>query len=230
MRIDSQPAYVVHTRPYRDSSAIVELFTRDYGLVALLAKGVRSAKSKRPSLQPFNQLTVGWVGKGELPVMTGVEQHAFLHCSGDRLTTLIYLNELLLRLLKRYDPYPELFMAYEQMLSKLAEGGNASCQLRLFETSFLEALGYGLLLEIEADGVTPIEADQYYRYLPEFGAVADGSDDAGVEVVGAELLALNSQDCTVVGSSMNLKRLLRVSVERYLERSQIKSRELFRVL
>ena len=123
--ITLQPAYVLHGKPYRDTSMLIEIFTPEYGRVGLVARGVRSAKSRtRSLLQPFRSILMSWNSKGDLGTLIGVEanaEEAGTYLTGRALMSGFYLNELLLRLLHRHDPHPALFNSYDLALRKLVE-------------------------------------------------------------------------------------------------------------
>jgi DNA repair protein RecO (recombination protein O) len=116
MRVNLQPAYILHSRPYRDSSVILEVFTPEHGRISALARGARR-KSRGGSaaalLQLFTPLLLSFSGRGELKTLTAREAAGTaVSLRGDRLYSGLYVNELLVRLLHRYDPHPQLFVAY----------------------------------------------------------------------------------------------------------------------
>jgi len=195
-RILQQPAYVLHARAYRESSLILELLTRDHGRTAVVARGAKGARSKwRNLLQPFRPLLVGWSARGELGTLTSAEQVAAppgLH--GEALYCGMYLNELLMRLLHRGDPHPEVFERYRDVLAELASGVPPQPPLRIFEKHLLDATGYGLILDHEQDGETPVHSSAWYVYRPDRGPqrVGEGSGGQG-RVSGRALLALKAE-------------------------------------
>lgn len=232
--IDLEPAWVLHHRPFRDSSEIIELFTRGYGRVAAVARGVRRRGRRRPSLEPFSPLLVSCRGRGELQTLTGVEARGpAMRASGQRLLSMFYLNELLLRLLQKHDPHPETFADYERSLAELGAGKSEAVVLRVFEKRLLQAMGYGLTLIADTDG-QPLEPDAVYRYVPEVGPerVTGIGDDPSL-VRGASLLALAAED---LGDGQpgeetmlrELRRLLQRTLDLYLGGRPLKSREVLR--
>ena len=150
-RIQLEPAYVLHSRSFRETSLIVEAFTREYGRVAVVARGVKSARSRRRNiLQPFRPLLLSWNQKSDLGTLTGVDQVASPPAlQGQALYCGLYLNELLMRLLHRGDPHIEVFERYRQILSELASDASPQPLLRIFEKHLLEAIGYAMLLDRE---------------------------------------------------------------------------------
>src|SRR3569833_1174837 len=158
VRVLLQPAYVLHRRPYRDTSALLDVFTPDFGRVGLVARGARQAKSRSAALlQPFQPVWASWSGSGDLSTMSAVEGAGSARwLTGAALMSGLYLNELLVRLLHRFDPHPELFACYETALNRLVQTPEQTAEpaleasLRIFEKRLLAEIGYGLVLEHEA--------------------------------------------------------------------------------
>lgn len=192
MRIEQQPAYVLHSRPYRETSMLLECLTRDHGRVGVVARGVRREKARlqRAQLEPFQLLVVDLMLRGELATLQGAEGvGAPLRLLGDAGLAGLYLNELVVRLTGRQDPQPGLFDAYESTLPRLAAGEPLAWTLRRFERDLLEAIGYGLQLAFEAESGEPVEPTQWYRYAVEQGPAPcrAGTPHA---LRGSDLLAL----------------------------------------
>lgn len=149
-RVLVQPAWVLHRRPWSESSLIVELFSRDFGRIGAVARGGRNSRRWRGLLEPFSPVLASWQGRGELRSLVAAEPDgARPALAGAALASGFYLNELLLRLLRRDDPHPELHPLYGDTLNRLPD----EAALRGFECRLLEALGYGLLL-LEDMGVS----------------------------------------------------------------------------
>jgi DNA repair protein RecO (recombination protein O) len=232
-RIELVPAYLLHQRPYRESSALLEMFTESHGRVGLVARGVRSPKSRqRGELQPVRSLRLSWNARGELGTLTGVEADGPLHSfQGTTLYSAFYLNELLLRLLARHDPHPELYVIYQASLQNIAHGLELEPVLRLFEKRLLQELGYGLLLDTEIETGEPVQPELYYDYRLESGPVITGGEAAqGFVFKGSSLLALSQETMTTVEVLQDAKRLTRAALNLYLGNKPLKSRELFRSL
>jgi DNA repair protein RecO (recombination protein O) len=233
MRIDLQPAYVIHRRPYRDSSVLLDAFTPEYGRVGLVARGVRRASrgsSKAALLQPFRPLLVSFSGRGELKTLVAVEPaQGSLALHGERLLSGMYVNELLVRLLHHNDAHPLLFAAYSAALEELGGVAPLDAILRRFELRLLEDLGYRLELVVDARSRTPVRADQWYRYDPGVGLVASLEVSSGPQTAvfaGRDLLAMGAGDFT--GSARGAaKRLLRAALAVHLGDKPLRSRELF---
>jgi len=194
IRIQLQPAYVLHSRSFRETSLIVEAFTREHGRVAVVARGAKSPRSRwRNVLQPFRPLLLGWNQKSDLGTLTAVDQVASPPAlQGQALYCGIYLNELLMRLLHRGDPHPEVFERYRHVLSGLASEAPPQTLLRLFEKHLLEAIGYAMLLDREYASGVEIQPKKWYDYQPQRGPVAVAGPAKG-RVSGAALLALHGE-------------------------------------
>ena len=147
MRVQLQPAFVLHSRPYRDSSALLEVLTSEFGRISLVAKGARRSvrgRSNGAILQPFIPLLLSFSGRAELKTVTGSEVAGdVVSLKGERLFSGIYLNELLIRLLHRNDTHPNLFIAYADAIATLGGERSMDDTLRQFEFILLEELGYG---------------------------------------------------------------------------------------
>lgn len=226
-----EPAYVLHHYPYRDSSLLLEVFSRQHGRLGLVARGARSARGRwRGQLQGFNPLLLSWSQRGELGTLTGVDARGGAAAfTGRQLLSAYYLNELVLRLLVRHDPHPELFDAYERALGELA--GREEAALRCFEKRLLDALGYGLLLDRTADSGLPIEPAATYGYQLERGPVrCDNPADSGLYLRGSSLLALHHEALADPQAGRDAKRLLRAALSIYLGSRPLRTREVSRRL
>lgn len=233
MRVLLQPAFVLHTRPYRDSSQLLEVLTNEYGRISLVAKGARRARKGQSSagiLQPFIPLLLSFSGRAELKTLTASEVAGeVLSLKGQRLFSGIYLNELLVRLLHRNDPHPDLFIAYGQAISSL--GGEAALDevLRRFEFRLLEELGYSFDLVTDGLSGEPVLAQGWYHYQQEFGLVECGaarSPDMPA-YCGADLLAIAGGQLDD-SARLAAKRLLRQALAGHLGDKPLNSRALFR--
>jgi DNA repair protein RecO (recombination protein O) len=225
-----QPAYVLHHRPYRDTSRILELFTRDHGRVSVFARGARGGRKSNASmtstLQPFNRLLVSWTGKGEAGQLTAAEfDGAVSQLPPDRLVNGFYLNELLLKLFARHDAHPDVFTLYANTLEFLKHADDAVWPLRVFEKRLLEALGYGLALERDAGSGTPLDPQNAYAYRLERGAIRmDGVAEGTMIFSGAALIALAREERPEPPIAAEARRLLRAALDRCLEGRELKSR------
>ena len=193
-RIQLEPAYVLHSRSFRETSLIVEAFTREHGRVATVARGAKSARSRwRNVVQPFRPLLLSWNQKSELGTLTAADQVASPPAlQGQSLYCGLYLNELLMRLLHRGDPHVEVFERYRQVLSELASEAPPQPLLRVFEKHLLEAIGYAMLLDREYKSGADIQADGWYQYEPDRGPILSTGPGKG-RVGGAALLGLHTE-------------------------------------
>ena len=192
MRIEQQPAYVLHARPYRETSLLLECLTREHGRLGVIARGVRGEKARlrRAQLEPFQSVAMDLLLRGELATLTAVEPVGVpLRMIGDAALASLYLNELVVRLTERQDPFPGLFDVYAKTLVQLATGEPLAWTLRRFERDLLEAIGYGLQLEFNSENGEPLESDGHYRYLVDQGAVRSVASHARA-IRGSDLLAL----------------------------------------
>lgn len=166
-RIDLAPAWVLHTRAYRDTSLLVDLFTLDFGRLRCVARGVRGARSRKKNLlQPFQPLLVSLTGRGELLTLTHAEYATGnIHLVGRSLFNALYLNELLVRLLHPFESHSLLYRAYQEALLSLYSGEEEAA-LRWFEWQLLEELGYAINAGHEAHSGAEVAADEYYQFNP----------------------------------------------------------------
>lgn len=193
MLIEQQPAFVLHSRPYRETSLLLECLTRDHGRLGVIARGVRSqrGRAQRSQLEPFQLLALNLHWRAELASLRGAEATvAPFRLVGDASLAGLYVNELVVRLTWRQDPHPPLFHIYAQTLARLAESPSLSWQLRRFERDLLAALGYALELNVEAGIGEPLRHDALYVYRAEHGAVRCSRHEPHA-VRGSDLLALH---------------------------------------
>lgn len=189
-RAELEPGYVLHTYPYKETSLIVEAFTRSQGRVGLLARGARRPRSAlRGILLAFHPLRLSWSGSAELATLVKAEwQGGAIAPNGLALMCGFYLNELLLRLLPRNDAHEALFDFYAETLNRLARSTTFSAVLRRFERRLLTELGYALILDREATSDAPIEPLRRYAYEPDRGPVAATAFHPGTLTVSGRTL------------------------------------------
>lgn len=225
-----QPAYVLHARAYRDTSLLLELFTEEQGRVSAVARGAKGPRSRfKGLLQPFVPLLVSWSGKAELMTLTAAEANGNLpNLAGEVLLCGIYLNELLMRLLHRYDAHPQLFQAYQQALIHL-RSKSQQVVLREFEKQLLLELGYALELDREAHSGATIQPEQFYYFDPHRGLLRhqSASNSSAQVFLGESLLALHNDELVQENYLRDAKRLLRLALGHLLGGKPIRSRELF---
>ena len=227
-RVQQQAAFILHHRPFRDSSQILDLISRDHGKLAVVARGSRGAKSRlKGVLRPFMPLSMSWVIKSDLGTLTGAEvQGAPLRLTGDALLAGYYVNELVLHFLHRHDPQPEVFDAYAQTIQALAASGAAiAAVLRQFEMALLRHSGYALNLDHEAGSGGDLDPRQNYDYRVEQGAVPVSRDEGPMVFNGKTLAAIAAQRFDDPAVLRAANRLMREVIAFHLGGKELKSRK-----
>jgi len=232
MRVSLQPAFLLHRRPFRDTSQILDFLTPEHGRISLIAKGVRR-KARGGSLgavlQPFTPLLVSFTGRSDMKTLTAVERvGTAMPLQGERLFSALYVNELLIKLLQRHDPHTPLLAHYAQTLDALSSNSAVGVSLRTFEFSLLDALGYEINPALDASSGEPVDPDRWYRLQDELGLVLSHElphPDLSL-FSGADLLRIARGD---YGDSAGLaaKRLSREALSVQLGGQPLRSRELF---
>jgi DNA repair protein RecO (recombination protein O) len=220
MRVEQQPGFVLHARPWRETSLLLEVLSRDFGRVGLVARGVRGARTRTPRalLQPLTPLSLTWSGQGELATLAAAEATgAPLALVGEAVLCGLYLNELVTRLLPRSDPHPGVFAAYLATLQRLGAERAHGWQLRRFERDLLAELGYGLVLEHAADSGMPLEPAVEYAYRLDSGPIAWRGASDGFKLRGSALLALAADREPGAQDLGALRRLLRALIAHHLD-------------
>jgi DNA repair protein RecO (recombination protein O) len=229
-RIALTPGYLLHHHPWRDTSRILEVLTREHGRVTLFARGVRGPGAKlAPVLQPFQLLLLSFSGRGEAAQLTGAERAApAVALPQACLLAGFYLNELLLKLTTRHDPLPELFDHYHGTLEQVRGGAPLEPCLRVFEKRLLEVLGYGLDLATEARSGLPLEPDAYYDFRPGVGFVpVRGSARA---LCGHSLLSLARESLHGERELEDARRILQAALGACLEGRPLATRQVARAM
>ena len=230
-RVDMEPGLVLHARPWRETSLLVEAFSRGYGRLGLIARGSRRPKSRmRGLLQPFIPLQLSWRGNGELATLTGAETDGrVLPLAGSAAIVGFYVNELLLRFLYRHDPEPALFDHYRAALDRIGHDEDPEPILRIFEKRLLQAVGYALELERATDSGSAIEPEGRYRYTAGSGPERwPGRASSGVCVSGSTLLALAREELTDGRTLKEAKHLMRSVIDEHCGGRTLASRRLWR--
>ena len=229
---DNQAVYVLHTYPFKETSLVAELFSKQFGRVATVAKGARRPRSAmRGQLQAFQMLSATWSGKNELKTLHGLEwADTLLSLQGEPLMCGFYLNELLLRLLPREDAHEALFDYYQATLKTLAKGQDLATHLRRFELKLLQEMGYAVPLREDENGAT-ILADKTYRYEAEYGAVVCSIGElnkikSGVQLSGKTMLDMAHDDYISTQTQQQSKQLMRYLLAHYLGDKPLHTRQL----
>jgi DNA repair protein RecO (recombination protein O) len=217
-RAELEPGFVLHAYPYKETSLIVEAFTRRHGRVGLLARGARRPRSSmRGVLLAFHPLRLTWTASAELGTLMSVEWGGGQKTlAGVGLMCGFYINELLLRLLPRDDAHEALFDAYAQALTRLASGephaAAQSAVLRGFERRMLVELGYAPVLDRDAANGAAIEPDKRYAYEPERGPVETRRPDGDSVISGRTLLDMAADDYDDARTREEARRLMRALI------------------
>jgi DNA repair protein RecO (recombination protein O) len=234
-RVLLEPAFILHRRPYRETSYLLELFSLNHGRISAVAKGVRKVRSSLCGiLEPFVPLLVSWSGKGELMALSAAELNGeIISLEKESLFAGFYLNELIYILLEKWDPHPALFHLYKDTLYSLQIKGVDERVLRSFEKQLLVELGYGLFSQSALHLNKAISPDQYYRFIPEQGFVLEeiiSSHPRDVNsplFLGSHLLNIAQENWEEKESLREAKRLMRVVLFPLLGSRSIYSRQLF---
>ena len=229
-RVQQQPGFVLHHRPFRDTSQILDILTRDHGRIAVVARGSRGAKSRLAGvLRPFLPLRVSWVAKSDLGTLTGAEAAgAPGRLLGDALLSAYYVNELMLNFLHRDDAQPEIFALYGDVVAALGRTTDVAATLRDFELELLGLLGYAISLDHEAGSDEDVIADRFYDYRVEQGPVPVERSEGPLVFRGAVLLGIAARrfdDAEVVRAA---GRLLREVIDFHLGGKELRSRKVLR--
>lgn len=224
-----EAGFVLHSHAFRETSLIAEIFTRNSGRIAAVARGARRAHSAlRGSLMAFQPLLLTWGGKSELRTLyTAERQSAVPQLKGLGLICGFYLNELVIKFLPREDPHERLFDIYTESVATLASSAEIQATLRRFERNLLKEMGYALSLEREADSGRPVHPGRRYAYVIERGPV--GVEEIGeplIEVSGKTLLDLACDNYTDPQTLLQGKILMRHLVGHYLGNQTLHTRQL----
>lgn len=216
-------AFVLHSRAYRESSALVDFLTPRGRLRAVL----RGARGRAGTLaRPFVPLELELRGRGELKNVARLESAGIpWMLGGEALFGGLYLNELLVRLLPAEDPHPGLFEHYAATVPALAANRPLEPLLRAFEWRLLDELGYGFALDRDCQD-RPIDPGTLYRLQPESGLEPVAQLQPGI-FQGRELLAMAEADWQAPGALAAAKRLMRQALAPHLGGRPLASRELF---
>ncbi len=220
MRVQEQPAFVLHRRNYSESSLLLEVFTREHGRLGLLVRAARGSKSALPALlQPFQRLLIDYAGSGELPLLRRAEAAgAALLPQREAALAGLYYNELLMRLLPRNDGHARLFEAYAEALQQLVVTTTLALHVRRFERGLLDELGYGVDFAMAVDGA-PIEAGLRYELFPERGFAVSHHERA---YSGSALLSIE-HGAPTAAELRELRRLMRHLIEAHLTGEPLRS-------
>lgn len=229
----SSDAFVLHGYPYRETSLLIDAFTRTHGRLSLVARGARRPRSSlRGVLLAFQPIALSWFGKGEVRTLARAEWIGGLPLlKGEALLCGFYLNELLLRLLPREDPHDALFQRYHEALAGLARGTASAPVLRAFEKSLLKELGYAMTLDHDVATGREIDPRSVYAFDPERGPIErNGAPGVDVQLGGQTLIDIARDDYSRPATLQEAKALMRMLIGRRLGPVPLNSRRIFKEL
>ncbi len=228
-KVDQQAGFILHRWPYSESSLMIEVFTREYGRLTLIAKGCRRKKSQSQGLfLPFIPLLVSWTGRGEIPILTGIEQTGFIpQLSGTGIGCGYYINELILKLLHRHDAHVVLFDKYHEQMLALIDQRDPVVVLRVFEKYLLREIGFGLILNHDVESGEAIRHDMNYRYFPEKGPVLVAREDRDA-ISGSTLIALDREQFLSREDQLQAGMLTRYLIDLQLNGKSLRTRRVIR--
>jgi DNA repair protein RecO (recombination protein O) len=229
VKVDLSPAYILHHRPYRETSLLLDVFSQQQGRISLIAKGIRQKKrGKQGMFQLYQPLLLSWYGHGDLQNLTSSEVFSPRYILKDNASLCgLYINELLVRLLPLNEPESEVFEAYQLALAGLQEKENSEIVLRLFEKRLLTQLGYGLVLDKEVENDREIEQEQRYYYQVDAGLVRWQQGQDKVTISGRSLQHLFNETGFDQQSLSEIKQLMRSVIHYHLDGKPLQSRQLF---
>jgi len=228
-RVQNQPAWLLHHRPFRDTSRILDVVTREHGRIALIARGARASRSRlRGILRPFMPLNMSWFIRSDLGTLTDAEMGGTpLQLTGDALMSGYYVNELLLKLMHRHDPQPEIFDVYATTIRSLAAETSVAPTLRQFEMELLRLLGYALNLEQDSESHEALRAERDYEYRADQGPVPATGRSGPMVFSGRQLDAIRRQNFQDADTLHCASRLLREVIAHRLDGKELSSRRVY---
>jgi|TARA_B100000315_G_scaffold258937_1_gene312849 DNA repair protein RecO (recombination protein O) len=226
-RVTDEPAIVLHVRPYRETSLLVDLQTEHHGRVAGVARGVRHAR-RGHCLQPFYGVSVSWTGRSALVTLTSFESRRSAWFTGNVLASAYYAVELVMRLTREHEPHERLYEALEWLMRYLAEGHEMEIGLRQFESVLLEEIGYAIEFDVEAGGGSAIKPNGEYRFEFGVGFVAVSGRSGPDVIMGEALLAIANRQWQRSDARRVARRIFRRSLETLLGPRPLQSRRLLR--
>jgi DNA repair protein RecO (recombination protein O) len=230
LRVESESAFVLHTRPFRNTSLLVDLFTKEHGRITAVARSARGLRSKYKNIfRPFSLLWVNWTGRFELRNLTHAEiQDTMPLLMGEILYCGLYVNELLFKLLPQEEASPSLFLKYSYLLKTLTASSTPNeIELRYFEKYLLKTIGYGLPLHKEAYSEDLIQSHLFYKYIPKGGFLRAEKNNSAPLFSGKALLAFDQETLKESQLLKEIKLLMRMAIGDVLDKKKINARQLF---
>jgi DNA repair protein RecO (recombination protein O) len=228
-RVQLVRGYLLHQRPWRDSSLIIEVFSADFGRLTTFARAARGPRTRFSGLQPFRPLLLSWSGRGDAPALTGAEGDGAppAAMAPTSLLSAWYLNELLLKLTVPHDPQPELYAQYAATLERMRAGAALETTLRHFELCLLELLGFGMEFRRECAAGRAVRPEAYYHFTAGEGV----RESAGSGISGRLLLMLADGELpTDPEDQRAVRALLRAALDHCLEGRELRTRTVARAV
>ena len=228
MRVELEPAYILHARPYRETSLLIYALTGQHGIVHMIFKGARKKGSR--VLQPFAKMLLSWSGRGDLLTLTKFEYESSNYTRDFRAQVqCFYLHELILKLIPNRSPAPELFHLYEETLRAMLKDPRREEVLRRFELNLLAIMGHPLQLKFDYKNDALIKACLFYRYEPELGPTQCDHKPHQWNIVSGSLLHCLDTDDLSQDCLPPAKIFLRGLIQYYLHGRPLMTRQLLRV-
>ena len=230
MKINYTPCFILHRRNFSESSFILEIFSRDYGRVNLIAKGAKQIKKYQgTNFDLYQKYNISWISKSELGILTGIDViRSKTYFIAEKAITAFYINEIILKLLHKDEPHVELFDIYELTLRKLFSNENEKIILRYFEKQLLESLGYGISLDHDVKTGLSIMPTQEYYYKIDSGPTSDVSlSEEGMKISGETLFELNNETLSDNKNINEAKNLLSMILRKHINQP-LESRKLYK--
>lgn len=230
MKIEFTPCYILHSRDYRESSLILEIFSREFGRVSLVAKGAKRNKKRQAiNYNLYQKYHISWVSKSELGTLVDIDlANLMKSLKPGQIMTGFYMNEIILRLLHKHESHTELFDSYDTTISKLLIDEPEQILLRYFEKTLLQSLGYGVVLDHDVQTGEAIIAEEDYFYVFDFGpSIETRNVRPGIKISGKTLLELNTETLLDPENINEAKMLFRSILNQYLGDKPLASRQLY---
>ena len=220
---------MLHTRPFKETSLLVDLFTRNHGRISVIAKGAQRPKSKIGIIKtPSCLFFISCIGRGELKTLTHCEIKEYFFPIAEAFNSVVYLNELLIKLLEKEDPHPEIFDHYLIVCGSLKSNKKEKLEknLRSFELTLLKEIGYGLNLNFEGNSDIEIKEDTSYKFVPSVGFLPlTKSESNKNNFSGRDILNLSTGNFSSPDTLLASKQIMRQAIDFHLGNKTLKIRE-----
>jgi len=220
---------VLHTRPFKETSLLVDLFTRNHGKISVIAKGAQRPKSKIGIIKtPSCLFFISCIGRGELKTLTHCEIKEYFFPIAEAFNSVVYLNELLIKLLEKEDPHPEIFDHYLIVCGSLKSNKKEKLEknLRSFELTLLKEIGYGLNLNFEGNSDIEIKEDTSYKFVPSVGFLPQTKSESNKNnFSGRDILNLSTGNFSSPDTLLASKQIMRQAIDFHLGNKTLKIRE-----